>query len=97
MIKARIPRPGSTRLYTSAERKICPRIFMGAEDRSERRIGRNLQIEPELGASKAGDADFTGRLGREANSNSIDDGLGSLTRASHQRPFKSRLRNNALS
>jgi len=39
------------------------------------------------------DAGFTGRLAREANFNSIDDGLGSLTRASYQRPFETGLRN----
>lgn len=54
---------------------------------SSGRIGRNFQIEPRTRCKQGGhDAGFTGRLGREVNSNSIDDGLGSLTRASYQRP-----------
>jgi len=44
-----------------------------------RRAGRATQVSP------AG-------FGRDGNSNSIDDGLGSLTRASYQRPSKTRLR-----
>jgi len=74
--------------------KICPRIFVAGERGkrctapSSERIGRNFQIEPELGASKADTTQVSpaGWLGREVNSNSIDDGLGSLTRASYQRP-----------
>lgn len=85
---------GATKRPSDVRRNL-PSYFLPADNHpdgvgegyrsGEQRIGRNFQIELKLGASKASDAGFTGRLGREPNSNSIDDGLGSLTRASYQR------------
>lgn len=58
------------------------------EYRFERRasLGAISELSPNsMQARQASDAGFTSRFGREANSNSIDDGLGSLTKASYQR------------
>lgn len=58
------------------------------EYRFERRAssGAISELSPNsMQARQASDAGFTSRFGREANSNLIDDGLGSLTRASYQR------------